>query len=159
MPEAIVDGAVNRDLLGQAVLKDQGKLKQLEAIVHPLVGRAQMDFFQEQIKAGQDMVLLDVPLLFETGGDGYVDTVIVVSAPADIQKARVLARPGMSEERFQDILNKQVPDAEKRARAEFIVDSSVSVEDARRQVRAILEQIKGREGTALADRIARFQEG
>jgi len=85
--------------------------------------------------------------------------VIVVSAPADIQKARVLARPGMSEERFQDILNKQVPDAEKRARAEFIVDSSVSVEDARRQVRAILEQIKGREGTALADRIARFQEG
>lgn len=159
VPEAIVDGAVNRDLLGQAVLKDQGKLKQLEAIVHPLVGRAQMDFFQEQIKAGQDMVLLDVPLLFETGGDGYVDTVIVVSAPADIQKARVLARPGMSEERFQDILNKQVPDAEKRARAEFIVDSSVSVEDARRQVRAILEQIKGREGTALADRIARFQEG
>jgi dephospho-CoA kinase len=158
VPEAIVDGAVNRDLLGQAVLKDRSKLKELEAIVHPLVGKAQIDFFQAQIHAKQDMVLLDVPLLFETGGDGYVDTVIVVSAPAELQKARVLARPGMSEERFEDILSKQVPDAEKRERAEFIVDSSISIEDARRQVRAILAQLKGREGTALAARMARYNE-
>lgn len=158
VPEAIVDGAVNRDVLGQAVLKDRNKLKELEAIVHPLVGKAQMDFFEAQIEAKQEMVLLDVPLLFETGGDGYVDTVIVVSAPADIQRARVLARPGMSAERFEDILSKQVPDEEKRARAEFIVDSSISIEDARRQVRAILAQIKGREGSALADRIARYTE-
>jgi dephospho-CoA kinase len=158
VPEAIVDGAVNRDLLGQAVLKDRSKLKELEAIVHPLVGKAQIDFFQAQIDAKQDMVLLDVPLLFETGGDGYVDTVIVVSAPAELQKARVLARPGMSEERFEDILSKQVPDAEKRERAEFIVDSSISIEDARRQVRAILAQLKGREGTALAARMARYNE-
>ena len=147
VPEAIVD-----------VLKDRSKLKELEAIVHPLVGKAQIDFFQAQIDAKQDMVLLDVPLLFETGGDGYVDTVIVVSAPAELQKARVLARPGMSEERFEDILSKQVPDAEKRERAEFIVDSSISIEDARRQVRAILAQLKGREGTALAARMARYNE-
>jgi len=157
VPEAIVDGAVDRGILGQAVLKDADKLKQLEQIVHPLAGKSQMAFFAEQEQAKAEMVLLDIPLLFETGGDGFVDTVVVVSAPAELQRQRVLDRPGMTAERLDDILAKQMPDADKRARAEFVVDTSISVEDARRQVRDILTELKGREAKALAARIARMQ--
>ena len=135
VPEAIVDGAVDRGIPGQAVLKDADKLKQLEQIVHPLAGKSQMAFFAEQEQAKAEMVLLDIPLLFETGGDGFVDTVVVVSAPAELQRQR----------------------ADKRARAEFVVDTSISVEDAHRQVRDILTELKGREAKALAARIARMQ--
>ncbi len=156
-PEAIVDGAVDRAILGQVVLKDAEKLKQLEAIVHPLAGASQMQFLEAEIQRNTAFVLLDIPLLFETGGDGFVDCTVVVSAPAEIQKARVLARPGMSEERLNDILAKQVPDAEKRQRADFIVDSSISVEDARRQVRDIMKQLQGREGRAYEARKARYE--
>ena len=156
-PEAIVDGSVDRAILGQVVLKDAEKLKQLEAIVHPLAGASQMHFLESEVQKQTPFVLLDIPLLFETGGEGFVDGTVVVSAPADIQKARVLARPGMSEERFNDILAKQAPDAEKRQRADFIVDSSISVEDARRQVRDIMSQLQGRTGQAYEARKARYQ--
>lgn len=156
-PEAIVDGSVDRAILGQVVLKDAEKLKQLEAIVHPLAGASQMHFLEAEVQKQTPFVLLDIPLLFETGGEGFVDCTVVVSAPADIQKARVLARPGMSEERFNDILAKQVPDAEKRQRADFIVDSSISVEDARRQVRDIMSQLQRRTGQAYEARKARYQ--
>jgi dephospho-CoA kinase len=139
------------------VLKDAQKLKQLEAIVHPLAGQSQMDFLAAQATKQTPLVLLDIPLLFETGGDGFVDCVVVVSASAELQRARVLARPGMSAERFEDILAKQVPDAQKRERAEFVVDSSISVEDAHRQVRDIIEQLQGRDGSAYAARKARFE--
>ena len=105
--------------------------------------------------AGTKAVVLDIPLLLEGGGEKFVDSVVVVSAPYELQRQRVLARPGMSEERFADILAKQVPDAEKRKRAEFIVDSSISVEDAEAQVRAILDAIEGRVGAAYAARKAR----
>ena len=155
VPEAIIDGAVDRAILGQHVLKDGEKLKALEAIVHPLAGEAQMEFLLRNEKAGTKVVVLDIPLLLEGNGEKFVDSVVVVSAPYDLQRARVLARPGMSEERFTDILAKQVPDAEKRKRAEFIVDSSISVEDAHAQVRVILEAIEGREGVAYAARKAR----
>ena len=155
VPEAIIDGAVDRAILGQHVLKDGEKLKALEAIVHPLAGEAQMEFLLRNEKAGTKVVVLDIPLLLEGNGEKFVDSVVVVSAPYDLQRARVLARPGMSEERFADILAKQVPDAEKRKRAEFIVDSSISVEDAHAQVRVILEAIEGREGVAYAARKAR----
>lgn len=155
VPEAIIDGAVDRAILGQHVLKDGEKLKALEAIVHPLAGEAQMEFLLRNEKAGTKVVVLDIPLLLEGNGEKFVDSVVVVSAPYDLQRARVLARPGMSEERFVDILAKQVPDAEKRKRAEFIVDSSISVEDAHAQVRVILEAIEGREGVAYAARKAR----
>ena len=157
VPQAIVDGAVDRNILGQHVLQDGDKLKQLEAIVHPLAGQSQFDFLAAAMADKAQIVVLDIPLLFETGGDGFVDCVVVVSAPFDVQRQRVLARHGMDEARFKDILAKQTPDAEKRQRADFIVDSSISIEDARTQVHAILTALKGREGTAYAARMARFE--
>ena len=102
-------------------------------------------------------MLLDVPLLFETGGHKFVDCVVVVSAPPDIQRARVLERPGMTEEKFADILAKQMPDSDKRAAADFVVDSSVSVADAHRQVKAILAAVRDRKGTVLQARLDRAQ--
>jgi dephospho-CoA kinase len=154
-PDAVREGAVDRAALGQIVLKDAAKLAALEKIVHPLAGETQVDFLNAQISAAASHVLLDIPLLFETGGHEFVDCVVVVSAPADIQRARVLARPGMTEEKFDDILAKQVPDSDKRAAADFIVDSSVSVADAHRQVKEILAALRDREGTALQGRLDR----
>ena len=154
-PDAVREGGVDRAALGQIVLKDAAKLAALEKIVHPLAGATQVDFLNAQISAGASHVLLDIPLLFETGGHEFVDCVIVASAPADIQRARVLARPGMTEEKFDDILAKQVPDSDKRAAADFIVDSSVSVADAHRQVKEILAALRHLEGTALQGRLDR----
>ena len=119
VPEAIVDGAVDRAVLGQYVLKDGDKLKQLEAIVHPLAGQSQFDFLTKAMADNAPLVVLDIPLLFETGGDGFVDSVVVVSAPFAMQKKRVLARDGMTEARFLDILAKQTPDEEKRQSRRF----------------------------------------
>ena len=149
------EGAVDRAALGQIVLKDAAKRAALEKIVHPLAGATQVDFLNAQKSAGATHVLLDIPLLFETGGHEFVDCVVVVSAPADIQRARVLARPDMTEEKFDDILIKQVPDSDKRAAADFIVDSSVSVTDAHRQVKEILAALRDREGAALQARLDR----
>ena len=154
-PEAVSDGAVDRAALGQIVLKDPAKLKELERVVHPLAGASQVDFLTAQGEAGATHVLLDIPLLFETGGHEFVDCVVVVSAPADIQRARVLNRPGMTAEKFEDIISKQVPDSQKRAVADFVVDSSVSVADAHRQVKEILTALRDRQGTALQGRLAR----
>lgn len=159
VPDAIIDGAVDRAILGQYVLKDAALLKALEVIVHPLAGAAQKAFLMHEMEKGTKAVVLDIPLLLENSGEAYVDSVVVVSAPPALQRARVLARAGMSEERFSDILAKQMPDAEKRKKAEFIVDSSISLEDAQAQVRAILKQIRSRSGTALARRLARDKEG
>ena len=154
-PEAVRDGAVDRAVLGQIVLKDSAKLAALEKAVHPLAGATQVDFLNAQIAAGATHVLLDIPLLFETGGHEFVDCVVVVSAPPEIQRARVLARPGMTEEKFEDILTKQVADSDKRTAADFIVDSSVSVADAHRQVKEILAELRDRKGTALQARLDR----
>ena len=156
-PEAVRDGAVDRAALGRIVLKDGAKLAALEKMVHPLAGATQVDFLNAQLAAGATHVLLDVPLLFETGGHEFVDCVVVVSAPPDIQRARVLERPGMTEEKFADILAKQVPDSDKRAAADFIVDSSVSVADAHRQVKEILAAVRDHKGTALQTRLDRAQ--
>ena len=149
-PSAVVDGAIDRQKLAAIVLKDADALKQLEDIVHPMAGAAQVAFLQKHYAEGKAAVALDIPLLLEAGGSDRVDVVIVVSAPYEIQRARVLARPNMSEEKFNDILKKQLPDEKKRELADFIVDSSVSIDDARRQVRDILEQLKSREGSVLA---------
>ena len=156
-PEAVRDGAVDRAALGRIVLKDGAKLAALEKMVHPLAGATQVDFLNAQMAAGATHVLLDIPLLFETGGHEFVDCVVVVSAPPDIQRARVLERPGMTEEKFADILAKQVPDSDKRAAADFIVDSSVSVADAHWQVKEILAAVRDRKGTALQARLDRAQ--
>ncbi|MFN3765905.1 MAG: dephospho-CoA kinase [Aliihoeflea sp.] len=141
-PGTVRDGVVDRTLLGARILGDAAALKTVERIVHPLV-RADADaFLAEHRAAGRKLVVLDIPLLFETGGEGRVDRIVVVSAPAEIQRERVLARPGMSVEKFEAILAKQVPDAEKRRRADFIVDSGGGLEAARAAVEAIVAKLE-----------------
>ena len=153
-PSAIADDAVDRKALSRCVLGLPDEMKKLEAIVHPLVGEAQMDFLREHLQAGAHMAVLDVPLLYETGGETRVDVVVVVSAPYDLQKSRVLARPDMDEAKFAAIHAKQVPDAEKRRRADFIVESDKGLDHARAQVEAIVEALKSREGRVLKERLA-----
>ncbi len=146
-PEAVVAGRVDRDLLGRAVLGKPEAMKELEAVVHPLVGLAQRTFLEAAAASGAKMAVIDVPLLFETGSEKRVDVVVVVSAPLELQRQRVLARPGMTPEKFELILAKQVSDAEKRRRADFVVDSSKGLEHAERQVVAIIEALKHRPGS------------
>jgi len=134
-------GKVDRNKLAARVLGDDAALKRLEAIIHPLVQEAEALTLSDAQTRGEKVVVLDIPLLFETGGDRRVDAVVVVSAPADVQRARVLRRPGMTEEKFAAILAKQMPDAEKRRRADFVVDTSRSLDEARAQVRAILDAV------------------
>ncbi|MGB8514900.1 MAG: dephospho-CoA kinase [Pseudolabrys sp.] len=137
-PGTTVGGKVDRDKLAQRVLGDPVAIRKLEGIVHPLVRRAEEHFLAEAARKGASIVVLDIPLLFETGADRRCDAVVVVSAPADVQRARVFGRPGMTEEKFDAILVKQMPDAEKRARADFLVDTSTGFGAARAQVREIL---------------------
>ena len=117
-------------------------MKRLEAIVHPLVKQSQAEFLQAARDGGADVAVLDIPLLFEGGGAKYVDKIVVVSAPADVQRARVLARPGMTAEKFEAIVARQTPDAEKRAGADFIIDTSGALDDTRAQVRAVLDALR-----------------
>jgi dephospho-CoA kinase len=140
-PGTTADGKVDRTKLAACVLGDAAALKRLEAIVHPLVQASERRFLAEAQARGAKVAVLDIPLLFETGGDRRVDAVVVVSAPGEVQRARVLARPGMTVEKFAAILVKQMPDAEKRARADFVVDTSQGFEAARAQVRAILDAV------------------
>jgi dephospho-CoA kinase len=140
-PGSTSDGKVDRVKLAAFVLKDPAALARLEAIVHPLVGKARDRFLAEQAAHGAPVVLLDVPLLFEAGLECCCDAVVVVSATAEQQRRRVLERPGMTEEKFAAILTKQMPDAEKRRRADFIVDSSGDFEHARAQVHDILRTV------------------
>lgn len=152
-PAAIVDDAVDRKALSRCVIGLPDEMKKLEAIVHPLVGEAQMEFLRENMAAGQAMAVLDIPLLYETGGETRVDVVVVVSAPYDLQKTRVLARPDMDEAKFAAIHARQVPDAEKRRRADFVVESDKGLDHARAQVAAIVEALKTREGKVLKERL------
>ena len=141
-PGSTKDGVVDRTALGKQVVGDENKMKKLEALIHPLVRKKELAFRKHVISQGEPLAILDVPLLFETGGETRVDGVIVVTAPFDIQKERVLARPGMDEEKFESILNRQTPDEEKRKRADFIVDSSKGLEAAKKQVIAIIKAVK-----------------
>jgi dephospho-CoA kinase len=131
---------VDREKLARRVVGNADAMRRLEAIVHPLVRREEARFLEAGEKAGAAVAVLDIPLLFETGGDRRVDAVVVVSAPPDMQRARAFERPGMTEEKFAALLAKQMPDAEKRRRADFIVDTSAGIDSARAQVRAILRQ-------------------
>jgi dephospho-CoA kinase len=134
-------GKVDRAKLGQCVLGNAAAIKTLEAIVHPLVRRAEERFLAQAERQGAKVAVLDIPLLYETGAEKRCDAVVVVSAPAELQHARAFERPGMTEAKFQALLAKQLPDAEKRARADFIVDSGQGLEPARAQVREILRQV------------------
>jgi dephospho-CoA kinase len=142
-PGVVVDGVVDRKRLAEIVLKDREAIKRLEAIVHPLV-RADADAFLARSRdAGAELAMLDIPLLFETGGRDRVDRVVVVTAPAEVQRERVLARPGMTVEKFEAILARQVPDAEKRAMADYVINTGQGMEAARRQVAQVVADIIG----------------
>jgi dephospho-CoA kinase len=134
-------GKVDREELGGRVLGDGAAIKRLEQIVHPLVAQARERFLAEAASKGAKVVVLDIPLLFETGGDKRCDAVVVVSAPPDIQRARAFERPGMTEQKLAALLAKQVPDEEKRRRADFVVDTSKGFDAARTQVRDILARV------------------
>jgi dephospho-CoA kinase len=140
-PGTTSDGKVDRGKLAAKVIDDQAALARLEAIVHPLVATARDKFLADAQARGAPVVVLDIQLLFEIGGSSSCDAAVVVSAPAEVQRARALARPGMTEEKFAALLAKQMPDAEKRRRADFIVDSSQGLDHARAQVHDILKAI------------------
>lgn len=143
-PGVVRDGEIDRQALAAQVLGDRARLSLLESIVHPLV-RAESDrFLATHRAAGTPMVVLDIPLLFETHAERRVDRIVVVSAPAEVQSKRVLARPGMTEEKFAAILAKQVPDAEKRLRADYVIDTGRGLDAARAQVADVIAAI-GRE--------------
>lgn len=138
--DAVIDGAVDRDALRDAVFKDESLLPKIEAAVHPLLTQSRKAFFSENRKA--PIVLLDIPLLFETGGDRNVHKIVVVTAPPEVQRERVLARPDMSEERFLAILAKQLPDVEKRKRADFVINTDEGLDAAGTAVDVILEVLR-----------------
>ncbi|MET3664251.1 dephospho-CoA kinase [Caulobacter sp. 1776] len=141
-PGVVMNGAIDRAKLSAAVVGNSEALAKLEAIVHPLVGAHRIGFFEDAEAKGADIVVLDIPLLYETGGEKKVDKVVVVSAPADVQRARVLARPEMTSEKFEAILARQLPDAEKRARADFVIDTGQGLDHARQQVRDLLTLLR-----------------
>jgi dephospho-CoA kinase len=140
-PGTTTGGKVDRVKLAARVLGDKSALKQLESIVHPLVRQSEARFLAEAERNGAKIVVLDIPLLFETGGQGRVDAVVTVSASAEVQRARLLDRPGMSVEKLEALIANQLPDEEKRRRADFIVDSAKGFDAARAQVADILRRV------------------
>lgn len=144
-PGVVVDGAIDREKLSACVINDPARLRVLENIVHPLVGEDRASFIDRAKAAGSELAVLDIPLLFEGGGEGAFDAVIVVSAPAETQRARVLARPGMTAEKFEAIRARQTPDAEKRRCADYVIFTGQSLEATRTEVE-----------TVAADLITRF---
>lgn len=143
-PEAIVDGGVDRDALSRQVLGNNDAIKDLEHIVHPLVGEHRQSFFAQAEADGHDLVVVDVPLLFETGGNERMDHVVVVSASAEQQRERVLARPGMTAAKFEAILSRQVPDAEKRAGADDVIDTGTTLEETEKAVILLIAKLRDR---------------
>jgi dephospho-CoA kinase len=152
VPGVVKDGRVDRESLRQAVLGDPEALKRLNAVVHPLLGSDRITFFQQAEADGADLVVLDIPLLFETGGHVNVDAIVVASAPAGMQRERVLARPGMTPDRLDAILAQQMADADKRARAHFVVDTSRGLEPAREQVAEIIAVMRDPQRRPARDR-------
>lgn len=141
-PGVVQDGAVDRGELGKRVFSDPEALKRLNGIIYPRLGAGRAAFFADAEARGCDMVVLDIPMLFETGGEARMDAVVVVSAPEHVQRERVLARPGYDAKRLDDILARQMHDAEKRARAHFVVDTSQGFDHARKQVREVIAAIR-----------------
>ena len=140
-PGVSTPAGVDRGELAKRVIGDPDALKRLEGIIHPLVRREEVRFLADAERSGASVAVLDIPLLFETGADKRVDAVVVVSAPAEVQQSRVLGRPGMTIEKLDAILGRQMPDAEKRRQADFVVDTSGSFDATRAQIRAILDAV------------------
>jgi dephospho-CoA kinase len=141
-PGTVRNGKVDRALLTKALAADPDGFRKLEAIVHPLVAKMQADFLARAEASGADMVVLDIPLLFETGGHARMDAVVVVSAPPHIQRKRVLERPGMTEEKLDQILSRQTPDEEKRAKAHYVVVTDKGLDHAFEQVQMIVKDLR-----------------
>jgi len=139
-PDAIKKGAIDRKVLGAHMKQDPLQLKVLESFIHPLVAESRAKFLSEH--KDSDIVLMDVPLLFETGGQSYVDHIVVVTSPFDVQRARVLSREGMSENLFESLLSRQMPDSEKRARADTLIFTDQGLDNAREQVQALLLKLR-----------------
>src|ERR1700737_1158379 len=148
-PGVAVDGKIDRAKLAAQLIGKPDAIKRLEAIVHPLVRAATQRFTQQQAVKGARAILLDIPLLLETGGEKNVDAIVVVSSPPEVQRARVLARPGMTAEKLDALLTRQMPDAEQRARAHFVVDTSRAFDSARAQVHGILRAIASSPGRRI----------
>lgn len=146
-PGVVADGAVDRAMLAKQVLNDPPALQMLEEIVHPLVGEDREAFITAAAHSGARAAVLDIPLLFENGTDKFFDVTVVVSAPADVQRKRVLSRPGMSEEKLAAILALQTPDAEKRQKADYMIDTGQPIEKTREAVKAVYEAIMKRAPT------------
>ncbi|MHC0052030.1 dephospho-CoA kinase [Actibacterium sp. D379-3] len=138
-PPAVIGGAVSRDALKRWIAQDPTALRRIEQLIHPLVAQDRADFIADH--AGDDIVVLDIPLLFETGAQDQMDATLVVTAPPEVQRARVLARGTMTEAQFETILAKQVPDAEKRARADYVIET-LTLEGARAAVQFVIEDIR-----------------
>ena len=143
-PGTTVDGTVDRGLLSAYLSRHPGDFNLLETIVHPLVRKREVASIAEAEAAGADIVVLDVPLLFESGAQARVDKVVVVTCDPEIQRDRVLSRPGMTEEKFRMILSRQTPDVEKRRRADFIIDTGLGLDHARAEVRAIVASLRAK---------------
>lgn len=141
-PGSIVNGAVDRAELARQLSLDPSGFGRLEAIVHPLVRERERQFLESRRLAGADLVLLDIPLLFETGAENRVDVVVVATCDPQIQRQRVLARPGMTEEKFDLILKRQMPDSQKRERADFLVDTGTGLDGAKQRVRQIITLLR-----------------
>lgn len=140
-PGTVVAGKVDRERLAKKVMNNPQELRKLEGLIHPLVRQDAEQFLEEHRKKNTPLVVLDIPLLFEAGDTERVDKILVVTAPEDVQRERVLARPGMSEEKFKSILARQVPDAEKRRRADYLIDTSQGMDSARAAVRQLIRQL------------------
>jgi dephospho-CoA kinase len=148
-PGVTKEGRVDRKKLSERIAGSSERLSQLERIVHPLVIEAEIEFLRAQEKKGAAFAVLEIPLLFETGADARVDVTVVVSAPEEVQLARVLARPGMTADKLEHLLARQLPDAERRARADFVVDSSMSLDDMRNQIDRLIESLRSRKGRVM----------
>ncbi len=140
-PGTVMDGVVDRNILRERVIGNRKAMKRLEEIIHPFVRREEQKFIDRAGQQNQKLVILDIPLLLETGGQERVDGIVVVTAPADVQRERVLARDGMSAAHFEAIVAKQIPDEQKKHAADFIIDTSLGLDHAKAQVREIVETI------------------
>jgi dephospho-CoA kinase len=148
-PGVVRGGKVDRRLLSEQIAGSAVRLQRLEAIVHPTVVKAEIDFLIEQESNGAKLAVLEIPLLFETGADARVDVTVVLSAPAEVQRQRVLARPGMTADKLEHLLTRQLPDAERRARADFVVESGTGLQDMHEEIDRLVESLKMREGRVM----------